>query len=105
MDRKNTIPQEWEVSKYLKILKKLKPTLREKFKVVKIGIFGSFVRNEQRKNSDIDIIVKFSEPIGLKMVELVFFLEKELGRKVELVPDEAISPYIKPYVEKEVIYV
>ena len=99
------IPKEWEVVKYLRILKKLKPILKEEFKVSRIGIFGSVVRNEQGKDSDIDIIVEFSEPIGLRFIELAEFLEKKLERKVDLVSKEGISPYIKPYIEREVIYV
>ncbi|MBW9222614.1 nucleotidyltransferase family protein [Methanothermococcus sp. SCGC AD-155-C09] len=99
------ILREWEVVKYLKILKKLKPILKKEFKVSRIGIFGSVVRGEQRKDSDIDIIVEFSEPIGLRFIELAEFLEKKLGRKVDLVSKEGISPYIKPYIEREVTYV
>jgi len=99
------IPEDWEVVKYIKVLKKLKPILEREFKVSKIGLFGSVVRNEQSQDSDIDIIVEFSEPIGLKFVELAEFLEKNLGRKVDLVSSKGISPYIKPYIEKEVIYI
>ena len=76
------IPNDWEVTKYIKMLKKLKPILKEEFKVSKIGIFGSFVRNEQKKDSDIDIIVEFSEPIGLKFFELVELLEEKFKRKL-----------------------
>lgn len=64
------IPEDWEVSRYIKILKEIKPMLEEEFKVSKIGVFGSLVRNEQRKDSDVDILVDFHEPIGLKLIEL-----------------------------------
>ena len=99
------IPEDWEVVRYIKVLKKLKPILEKEFKVSKVGIFGSVVRNEQSGSSDIDIIVEFSEPIGLRFIELAEFLEKKLGRKVDLVSSEGISPYIKPYIEKEVLYI
>lgn len=51
-----------------------------------------------------DILVEFSEPIGLKFFDLIEFLEQKLGRKVDLVSVDAISPYIKPYVEREVVF-
>ena len=94
-----SIPEDWEVAKYISKLKELKPALRERFKVSKIGIFGSFTRNEQGKGSDLDILVIFEESLGLKFFDLVSFLEKELGRKVDVVTPDAISPYIKPYIE------
>ncbi len=76
------------------------------FGVRKIGIFGSFVRGEEKEGSDIDIIVEFEE--GKKnfnnFINLVFYLEELLGRKVDLLTPESISPYIKPYIEKEVVY-
>jgi len=95
----SSIPEDWEVAKYISKLKELKPALRERFKVSKIGIFGSFTRNEQGKGSDLDILVIFEESLGLKFFDLVYFLEKELGRKVDVVTPDAISPYIKPYIE------
>jgi len=95
----SSIPADWEVAKYISKLKALKPALRERFKVSKIGIFGSFVRNEQREGSDLDILVIFEESLGLKFFDLVYFLEEELGRKVDVVTPDAISPYIKPYIE------
>ncbi|MHA1328531.1 MAG: nucleotidyltransferase family protein [Promethearchaeota archaeon] len=83
----------------------LKPILKKKFKVSKIGIFGSYTKNIQKKDSDIDILVKFSEPIGLVFFDLLEYLEKRLRIKVDLVSVDAISPYIKPYIEKDVIFI
>lgn len=99
------IPEDWEVVKYIRKLKELKPLLRKKFKVSRIGIFGSFARNSQTEDSDIDILVEFYRPIGLQFFDLREYLEKELGRKVDLVSYSAISPYIKPYIEKDVIFI
>jgi len=50
------------------ILNKHKNNLKEKYGVIEIGIFGSYVRNEQKKTSDIDILVKFEKPLGLEFV-------------------------------------
>ena len=91
-----SIPEDWDVAKYISKLKELKPALRGRFKVPKIGIFGSFARNEQGKGSDLDILVIFEEPLGLKLFDL--FLEEELGRKVDVVTPDAISLYIKLYI-------
>ena len=104
MDEKIT-REALKLSECIKILKNLKPILKKRFKVSKIGIFGSYTKNLQKKDSDIDILVKFSEPIGLDFFDLLEYLEKRLGIKVELVSVDAISPYIKPYIEKDVIFI
>ena len=87
-------------------LEKLKPLLTDRFKVQTIEIFGSYVRGEQKKKSDLDILVEFSEPIGLfKFVELEDFLSQELNLKVDLVMKNALKPRIKDSILKEAIYV
>jgi hypothetical protein len=72
--------------------------------VGKIGLFGSFVRGEQRPDSDIDLLVEFLP--GMKsfdrFMELSFFLEEVLQRRVELVTIESLSPHIGPHILKEV---
>ncbi len=74
--------------------------------VRRIGLFGSFVRGEQRPDSDIDLLVEF-EP-GRKtfdsFMELSFFLEEVLQHKIELVTVESLSPYLGPHILKEVEY-
>ncbi len=76
--------------------------LLEKFKVRRIGLFGSFARGEQKKNSDIDFLVEFYEPTFDNFIDLLFSLEDLFGRKVELITDGSLSPYLQPFVEKEV---
>ena len=75
--------------------------------VRRLGLFGSFVRNESSGNSDVDLLVEF-EP-GQKnfdrFMSLSFLLEEWLYRRVELVTPEALSPYIGPYILKELEYV
>ena len=72
--------------------------------VKRLGLFGSFVHGQQDTGSDVDLLVEF-EP-GQKtfdnFIELSFFLEDVLQRRVELVTPEALSPYIGPYILKEV---
>lgn len=71
------------------------------------GLFGSFARNEANENSDVDMIVEFRD--GQKtydnFIELAELLENLLGRRVELVTESSLSKYIKPHIQKEVIYV
>ncbi len=79
----------------------------KKYGIEKIALFGSFVRNEQKKGSDIDFLVQFSK--GAKkydnFINLAYYLEELLGKKVDLVTKESLSPYIKPYIIKEIQYV
>lgn len=74
--------------------------------VRRVGLFGSFVRGDQRPDSDIDLLVEF-EP-GRKtfdtFMELSFFLEEVLGHRIELVTVESLSPYMDPHILREVEY-
>ena len=69
-----------------------------------IGLFGSFVRGEETSLSDVDVLVEFipEKHTFDNFMEVVFFLEEILGRKVEVVTPEALSPYIGPHILKEV---
>jgi len=88
------------------ILSENKEQLRYKYKVKQIGIFGSFVRNEQKKGSDLDILVEFEEPIGLfKFMDLEDHLKNLLGIKIDLVSKKALKPYIGKHILREVIYI
>lgn len=70
--------------------------------VKRLAIFGSFVRGEGTPDSDIDILVVFKEPIGLfRLAHLRQQLETALEKKVDLITEGALSPYIRPFVEKE----
>lgn len=87
-----------------KILKKHKPFLKKNFKVEKMGIFGSYARNEQSKDSDIDIIVKFSDVVGWEFIDLKEYLEKILDLEVDLVTIKALKPQLRESILKEVVY-
>jgi len=72
--------------------------------VVNIGLFGSFVRGEQTPASDIDILVEFAHDKHTfdNFMELSFLLEDMLGRKIDIVTPEGLSPYIGPHILREV---
>jgi predicted nucleotidyltransferase len=95
--------------KYVKKrLEELKPVLEEKFQVVTIGVFGSYVRGEQTKKSDVDVLVEFSNDahLGLlRYVELEIFLSEQLGVKVDLVARGGLKPTLKDQILSEVVYV
>jgi uncharacterized protein len=87
----------------LDILEKNK-SLLDKFYVKKIGLFGSYVRGEQKKNSDIDFLVEFEKVSYDNYFDLITALEKLYKKKIELITNGSLSPYILPYVEKEMVW-
>jgi predicted nucleotidyltransferase len=87
--------------KIMSLLKKHGDVLK-KYKVKRIGLFGSYVRGEQKRHSDIDFLVEFEEASFDNFMELAFSLEDMFRKKVELITNGNLSPYIQPYVEKEV---
>lgn len=88
-----------------KILIELKPELVEKYNISTIGLFGSIVRDDLSKGSDIDIIVDFSKPIGIEFVDLADLIEKKLNRPVDLVSRKGLKLKYYNAIESEIIYV
>lgn len=83
-----------------------KPFLTEEYKVKEIGIFGSFARGEQAEESDIDILVEFSQPIGFfRFIDLEDHLSDILGLKVDLVSKKALKPNIGKNILNELVAV
>jgi predicted nucleotidyltransferase len=82
------------------------PFLKEKYRVKKIGVFGSAVRGEQKKGSDIDVLVEFKIPIGFfDFIRLEDFLSRTLHKKVDLISKKAIKPAVKKEIIQEVQYI
>ncbi len=90
----------------LATLKKNKAIIKEKFGVKKIGVFGSVARGEAKKGSDVDVLVEFEKDKKNfdNFIDLSFFLEDLFGRKVDLITTSGLDKYIRPYVEKEVVW-
>ncbi|MDR3132971.1 MAG: nucleotidyltransferase family protein [Prevotellaceae bacterium] len=87
-------------------LRALKPELSVKFHVRAIGLFGSIVRNDfSPSTSDIDIIVDFSQPVGVEFIDLADYLENKFHRKVDLVSRRGIKPLYYSAIEKDIVYV
>jgi predicted nucleotidyltransferase len=94
-----------ELATIKQIIKELKPELEKKFHVSSIGIFGSVVRNDFSENSDVDIIVDYSQPIGIEFIDLADLLEEKFHEQVELVSRKGIKPQYFSSIENEIVYV
>lgn len=86
-------------------LKILKAELSEKFFVDKIGLFGSVTRDDFSINSDIDIVVGFSKPVGIEFIDLANYLESQLKRKVDLVSLKGIKQNYFDVIKDKIVYV
>ena len=85
-----------------------KEELRKKYKVREIGIFGSYVRGEQKKKSDVDVLVEFEESANLSLLDFIGlenYLSDILGVKVDLVEKHTLKPRIGKHVLEEVVNV
>ena len=92
--------------KVLELIRSNQDQIRS-YGVKKLGLFGSFVRGKQKPESDIDLLVEFQQDKKSfdNFIQLAFFLEEILERRVELITIDALSPYIGPHIIKEVEYV
>jgi len=90
---------------YEKKLISLKEELEEKYGVSRIGIFGSYLRGEEKENSDLDILVEFKKtPTLFEFIRLENFLSKVLQVKVDLVMKDSLKPAIGKCILREVRY-
>ena len=91
--------------KILNTLKRLKEDLNTNFRVKTIGLFGSYVKNEQKNTSDIDLLVEFEEDADLfHLVGLSRYLEEVFKSKVDVISKPAIKEELKQRILEEVIY-
>ena len=103
MDNKHQIIRKAEIKK---LLIKNKKNIR-RFGVRKIGLFGSVVSGQAKIESDIDILVEFEKEMERynNLINLYFFLQSLFGRKIDLITPNSISPYLAPYILKEMEYI
>jgi predicted nucleotidyltransferase len=86
----------------LRRLREIHPQLAVQFGVRSIGLFGSFARGTAGASSDVDLIVEFEHPIGLKFVELVESLEALLGRRVDVLTPAGLRGIRLPEVARQI---
>lgn len=74
------------------------------YSVRRIGLFGSYARGEQTSRSDVDFLVQLERPTYDNFYDLSVALERLFHKRIELVTDHALSPRMRPFVEKEVVW-
>lgn len=90
----------------LEIIRQTRPELATRFGVERLGLFGSYVRGQEQRRSDIDLLVSFQRDIDLfEFLDLKEFLQERLHHKVDLVMDSALKPAIGRRIRAEVEYV
>lgn len=96
-----------ELKEIIEKLKEIKPVLENEYEVEEVGVFGSYVRGEQKETSDVDILVSLRQghSVGLiKFCGLKEFLSDILGIEVDLITKKGIKPALKKYILSEVVY-
>ncbi len=87
------------------IIDQHRPELKRQFHVDKIGVFGSYARGDQKKRSDVDLLVTFDKDISLfDHVDLNLYLKELMGRKVDVIPHDNLRPELREYVLKDLVY-
>jgi uncharacterized protein len=89
-------------------LESLKPVLKDRFQVETIGIFGSYSQGQQKPKSGVDILVTFSEPNNIDLIDFIAlkqFLSRKLGMKVDVVEKKTLKSLINDKILQETIYV
>jgi len=90
----------------LTFLREKKPYLSRNFGVQSIGLFGSYVRNEAKENSDIDIVVEIESDNKFRsFFNLKYYLEEHFQKNVDLGIESTLKPIVKKRIEKEIMYV
>ena len=91
------------------VLRENHPYLASEYGVKRIGLFGSYVKDRQTKASDIGLVVEFERPIGFKFLELSEYLERLLGKRVDLLTMAGIRSIriarVAEEIEESIVYV
>ncbi len=102
----DTLPPEWEVTRLVQRLRAQLPELRVRYGLESVALFGSYVRNEQRPDSDLDLLATFSRtPTLFDLVEVEDDLKERLGVPLDLVLRSELGPRILRYILREAVMV
>ena len=100
----SVMESEHSLKKYLEILHEQIPMLAERYSVETLDVFGSYVRDEHEKDSDLDILVTFKEePSLLTFIAIENYLSDLLGVKVDLVMKDSLKPVIGQTILREAV--
>jgi predicted nucleotidyltransferase len=97
-----------ELAEIKRILQAERPYLAQKYGVTEIGVFGSYVRGEQRPDSDLDILIELEDPPRISLLGLVNlenYLSDLFGVKVQVAIKKNLKPRLSPYILREVVMV
>jgi predicted nucleotidyltransferase len=95
----------YSLNAILQKLREHKAELQRKYPVAQLGVFGSYAREEATDDSDIDIAVEITGPMGLNFIEMADEIEALFGIKTDVVPMRSIKAEYLPYVKKDIKYV
>jgi predicted nucleotidyltransferase len=87
----------------LRILEEQKPELVRRYGLKRLALFGSYAREDQHENSDVDVLVEIEHPIGLEFVELAERIEDAIGIRTEVVSRRAIKPRYWEIIKEELV--
>ena len=93
------------LSQIQSVLSTHKTEMLDRFRVKTIAVFGSYARQQQRHDSDVDILVEFSSPVGIEFIDLGNYLERLLNLRVDLVSRNGIKPQYFRRIESDLKYV
>ncbi|MGA2060091.1 MAG: nucleotidyltransferase family protein [Thermoguttaceae bacterium] len=93
-----------DISQVIESLRQQLQLLRQRYQVESLSVFGSYVRHEQRPDSDLDVLVTFREPPSLlKFIELENYLSDNIGVKIDLVMKDSLKPRIGRQILSEAV--
>lgn len=97
--------KDYKITENIRAIESVIIKVLKKYNVRKASIFGSYARGEQKKGSDIDILIEPPKGMGFGFVSIAFDLEKALGKKVDLLTYKGISPHLKKYILEDEVKV
>ncbi len=107
--RVKILPRSKDTNAVVESLRKAMPELAARYGVKRLALFGSFVRGEQRPDSDVDVVVELKRPLGFEFVDLAEQLERAVGCKVDLLTPAGVRsirvPAVRKRIEESLVYV
>jgi predicted nucleotidyltransferase len=99
-----SLPADWPITRYISALRRHRRELVERYHIASLGVFGSYVRNEQHEGSDLDVLVTFAQtPSLFTLVALQDELGELLGAPVDVVLKTSLKPHIGQQILREVV--
>ncbi|MDR1671761.1 MAG: nucleotidyltransferase family protein [Alistipes sp.] len=90
---------------YIPILRQFRAERGDEYGIARMALFGSVARGDEKPDSDVDLLVEFSRPVGIEFIDLGNLLEKILGRRVDIVSRGGIKEKYFQEIKKDMVYV